>query len=152
MEVRKSSKCDVLNTNRGDVFQMNEKCLCTNEEITMDNFCVLLSLAIIKFSKKNDDSLKKEPHLVSNEILLKCWEIETELMWHIIPKNMLSGEQAFFLSLLSTSCTLVTAMVNACKEDCLVSNNSLKTAIIHTKSKTDDKNTINEATNITTKD
>ena len=144
MERAQSSKCEVLKTKSCDVFQQNEKCLCSNEEMTLDSFCVLLCLAIIKFSKKNDDSLEQKNQLPPNEIVFKCLEIETELMWHVIPKNMLNGEQAFFLSLFSTSCALLNTMSKSIKEDCVISNTSLQSNKILKKINTNDVSPRNE--------
>ena len=146
-DATKSSKGEVLNSKRWDAFQLNEKCRCSNEQMTLDSFCVLLSLAIIKLSKKNDNSLEEEKQLPPNETLFRCLEIETELMWHVIPKNMLSGEQAFFLSLFSTSCALLNTMSNAIKEDCMISNTSLQSNKIHNIIKT-----TNETKNVTTRE
>ena len=52
MDKRKSSKYE--SQKQTDAFQQNETCLCSNEQLTMDTFCILLSLAIIKFNKKNE--------------------------------------------------------------------------------------------------
>ena len=145
MDKRKSSKYE--SQKQTDAFQQNETCLCSNEQLTMDTFCILLSLAIIKFTKKNDNRLEEGNQLQPNEIIFRCLEIETELMWHVIPNNMLSSEQAFFLSLFSTSCALLNTMINAHKEDCMIWNTSLQCNKTNNQINTDDANPTNSETN-----
>ena len=87
-------------------------CLCPIENLSIENFCVLLAIIIVKASMKRCENLSEdEQKSNSEELFLKHLEIETELMWHIIPKNMMRGDQSFFLSLFSTSCGLVNTMI-----------------------------------------
>ena len=99
-----------LKTTKNNSSRQNE-CLCTMENLSIDNFCVLLAMVIVKAARKRLEHLpEKEP--ISNELsFLKFLEIETELMWHINPKNMMRGEQSFILSLFSTSCALVNSLI-----------------------------------------
>ena len=95
-----------------DLHTTKNDCLCPIENLSIENFCVLLAIIIVKATMKRCENLSEDKHKSnSEELFLKHLEIETELMWHIIPKNMMRGDQSFFLSLFSTSCGLVNTLI-----------------------------------------
>merc|ERR1712223_2061069 len=71
-----------LKTTKNNSSRQNE-CLCTIENLSIDNFCVLLAMVIVKTAEKRLEHLP-ERGPSSNELsFLKFLEIETELLWHI---------------------------------------------------------------------
>ena len=98
-------------TTKANNSQHNE-CSCTMENLSIDNFCVLLAIVIVKATLKRAKNLSEdEQKSVSSDLFLKYLDIETELMWHINPKSMMRSEQSFILSLFSTSCSLVYTLI-----------------------------------------
>ena len=85
--------------------------------MSIGSFCVLLALAMIRSCRKRNGLKQDNNQIALEEKSIRVLEVEAELMWHVIPKNMLNGEHSFFLSLFSTSCSLVNAIMNAVKYD-----------------------------------
>ena len=113
-----------LKTTKAYGFQHDE-CFCTIENLRIDNFCVLLAIVIVKATLKRAQHLPDSEHKsVSAELFLKYLNIETELMWHINPKNMMRSEQSFILSLFSTSCGLVNTLIQPSQREGAITNDT----------------------------
>ena len=111
-------------TTKANGSQHNE-CFCTMENLSIDNFCVLLAIVIVKATLKRAKNLSEdEQNSVSSEFFLKYLEIETELMWHINPKSMMRSEQTFILSLFSTSCSLVRTLIQPVQHEGSIINDT----------------------------
>ena len=111
-------------TTKANGSQRNE-CFCTMENLSIDNFCVLLAIVIVKATLKKAKKLSEdEEKSISSELFLKYLEIETELMWHINPKSMMRSEQSFILSLFSTSCNLVHTLIQPVQHEESITNDT----------------------------